>query len=250
MLFLISLIGCTPNSMQNNAAENNTTENNTTENNTTEAINGLYNDDKSELFCIIYGTIITVSKKTDASAISASSILSYVFEFTLDNGTYNGANEEKTISFKLNGDRLDLNLDDKTYSLLLDRSFLFDEKFVELNKPNNINAEGSQIFWYWISEEFNDPYESGIMSACIEITSAENELIKREHINYIPRPASMFSYDLKNMKLAPGEYNLLVKYVGGMHVKDDYIYLSLDSETATFSLTVTEDNEYIILLGG
>lgn len=235
MLFLVSLIGCTPNNMPNN---------------TTEAINGLYNDDKGELFCIIYGTTITVSKKTNASAISASSTLSYVFEFTLDNGTYNGANEEKTISFKLNGDRLDLNLDDKTYSLLLDRSILFDKKSVELNKPNNINAEGSQIFWYWISEEFNDPYESGIMSACIEITSAENELIKREQLNYIPRPASMYLYDLKNTKLAPGEYKLSVNYVGGLYVNNDSISQSIDSESVAFSLTVTENNEYIILLGG
>lgn len=234
MLFLICFIGCTVVATPD----------------TTEAINGLYSNDKDELFCIVYDTTITVSRKTNASAISASSIVSYVFEFTLDNGSYNGSNEEKTISFKLNGDKLNLKLDGKTYSLLLDRSILFDDKIVEVNKPNNIKAEASQIFWHWSMNEFNNPYENGILSACLEITSTENELIKREHINYIPEPASMFSYDLKNMKLTPGEYNLSVKYVGGMYVKNGAIHQSSDSGLVTFSLTVTENNEYIILLGG
>lgn len=246
-LFLVLLIGCTPGGTPDNTPDN-TLDN--MPNNTTEAINGLYNDDKDELFCIIHGTTITVSKKTKASAISASSILSNAFEFTLDDGTYNGSNEGKTISFRLNGDRLYLNLDDKTYSLLLDRSVLFDEKFVELNKPKNINAEASQIFWYWISEESDNLYGSGIMSACIRITSAENELVKCEYLNYIPEPASMFSYDLRNAKLAPGEYKLSVEYVGGIYVNNGFIYQSLDSEPEMFSLTVTDNNEYLVLLGG
>lgn len=235
MLFLVSLIGCAPDDMPNN---------------TTEAINGLYSDNKGEFFCIIYGTKITVSERTGAGAVSAASVVSDVFEFTLDNGTYHGSNEEKTISFKLNGDRLYLNSDDKTYSLLLDRRILFDEESVGLNEPNNINAEASQIFWYWRSEEYNDPYESGIMNACIKITSAENELSKCEHIHYIPAPASMFLYNVKNAELAPGEYRLSVQYVGGLYVNHDTICQSSDSESVTFSLTVTENNDYIILLGG
>lgn len=232
LLFLACFMGCTPYIMPND---------------TTEAINGLYINDKGELFCIIHGTTITVSRKTKASAANASAILSDVFEFALDNGTYYGSNAEKTISFKLNGDKLNLKSEGKTYSLLLDRSILFDDKIVEVNKPNNISIQTSQISWYWKSEEFNNPYESGILNACIEITSTKNELIKCEHIDYNPEPAAMFSYDLKNMKLAPGEYNLSVKYVGGMHFKNDSIYQSLDSETVTFALTVTEDNEYVIL---
>lgn len=214
---------------------------------TTEAVNGLYSNIKGELFCIVYEDTITVSGKTDANAATASSIESQVFKFVLENGSYKGENDGNTISFKLNGDWLNLKLDGKTYSLSLERGISFSDKIVEVNKPSNINVEALQIFWYWSMEEFNNPYASGIMSACLEITSTENELIKREYINYIPEPASMFSYDLKNMKLTPGEYNLSVKYVGGFYVINDAIYQSSDSDVVIFSLTVTENSEYIVL---
>ena len=93
--------------------------------------------------------------------------------------------------------------------------------------------------------EFDNPYEAGILSACVEITSTENELINRELINYIPEPASMFHYDLKNMKLTPGEYKLSVKYIGGFYVMNNAIYQSLDSDAVIFSVIVTEDNNYV-----
>ena len=104
LLFLACFMGCTPYIMPND---------------TTEAINGLYINDKGELFCIIHGTTITVSRKTKASAANASAILSDVFEFALDNGTYYGANAEKTISFKLNGDKLNLKLEIRISSALM-----------------------------------------------------------------------------------------------------------------------------------
>ena len=213
---------------------------------TTEAVDGLYRDTENAIFCIICGDTITVSKKTDANAISASSIISYVFNFTLNNGSYIGENKVNTISFKLNDDKLDLILDGKAYYLSLDENASFNEDVVKISKPSNVNVDASQIFWYWHTEKFDNPYENGILSACLTITSKGNELIKDEHINYIPEPASMFSYDLKNMKLAPGEYTLSIKYTGGSYVKNGAVYQSFDSDAVIFSVTVTEDNNYII----
>ena len=92
----------------------------------------------------------------------------------------------------------------------------------------------------------DDPYETGILSAYLEIASKESDLIQCKYVNYIPEPASMFSYDLKNMKLAPGEYKLSIKYIGGWYVRNNAICQSLDSEAVNFSVTVTEDNNYII----
>ena len=213
------------------------------EESTTEAKNGLYRDTENTIFCVIYNDTITVSKKTGASAVSASSIVSQTYTFILENGYYNGENE---ISFKLNGDNLNLKLDGKTYSLSLDRGASFNDKIVKISKPSNVDAEASQVYWYWHINEFDNPYETGILSACLEIISTENELINRELINYIPKPASMFHYDLKNMKLAPGEYKLSVKYIGGLYVMNNTIYQSLDSDAVIFLVTVTEDNNYII----
>jgi len=215
------------------------------EEDTTEAKNGLYSNAKGDLFCIVYDDTITVSRKNDANAVTASSIESQVFKFILENGYYKGENEGNTISFKLNGDLLNLKLDGKAYYLSLDENVSFNDEIVVISKPSNVNIDASQVFWYWRTEENNKPYENGILSACLKITSKENELIKEEHINYIPEPAAMFSYDLKNMKLAPGEYILLVKYTGGFHVKNGAVYQSVDSDALIFSVTVTEDNNYI-----
>ena len=100
LLFLACFMGCTPYIMLND---------------TTEVINGLYTNDKGELFCIIHGTTITVSRKTKSSAVNASTILSDVFEFALDNGTDYGENAGKTISFKLNGDKLNFKMISQTF---------------------------------------------------------------------------------------------------------------------------------------
>ena len=215
------------------------------EHDTTEAKNGLYSNTKGDLFCIVHDDTITVCRKNDANAVTASSIVSQTYTFILENDYYKGENEENIISFKFNGDDLNLKLDDKTYSLSLDRGVSFNDKIVEISKPDNFDVEVSQIFWYWHMNEFDNPYEAGILSACLEITSTENELINRELINYIPEPASMFHYDLKNMKLTPGEYKLSVKYIGGFYVMNNAIYQSLDSDEVIFSVIVTEDNNYV-----
>ena len=213
---------------------------------TTEAVDGLYRDTENAIFCIICGDTITVSKKNNADAITASSIVSYVFNFNLDSGSYIGENKVNTVSFKLNDDKLDLILDGKAYYLFLDENASFNEETVEISKPVNVNVDASQIFWNWHMAEFDDPYVNGILSAYLTITSKGNELIKDKHINFIPEPASMFSYDLKNMKLAPGEYFLSIQYTGGSYLKNGTIYQSFDSDAVIFSVTVTEDNNYII----
>ena len=216
------------------------------EHDTTEAKNGLYSNTKGDLFCIVHDDTITVSEKNNANAVTASSIVSQTYTFILENGYYNGENEENKISFKFNGDNLNLKLDGKTYSLSLDKGVSFNDKIVKISKPDGVDIEASQIFWYWHMNEFDNPYETGILNACLEITSPESELINRKLINYIPKPASMFQYDLKNIGLIPGEYKLSLKYIGGFYVMNNVIYQSLDSDAVIFSIIVTEDNNYII----
>ena len=216
------------------------------EHDTSEAKNGLYSNTKGDLFCIVHDDTIIVSRKNDTNAITASSIVSQTYTFILEDGYYNGENEENKISFKFNGDNLNLKLDGKTYSLSLDRGVSFNDKIVKISKPDDVDIEASQIFWYWHMNEFDNPYETGILNACLEITSPESELINRKLINYIPKPASMFQYDLKNIGLMPGEYKLSLKYIGGFYVMNNVIYQSLDSDAVIFSIIVTEDNNYII----
>ena len=97
------------------------------EHDTTEAKNGLYSNTKGDLFCIVHDDTITVCRKNDANAVTASSIVSQTYTFILENNYYKGENEENIISFKFNGDDLNLKLDDKTYSLSLDRGVSFND---------------------------------------------------------------------------------------------------------------------------
>ncbi len=225
MLFLIILTGCVSGD-------------------STEVKNGFYSNVKGDVFCIINNGRITLSQRTDANSVTASAVVSYTFDFTLNDGLYSGENAGNKISFRASGDRLNLKLNGKTYYLSLDSSVTVKNEAIKLNKPSNINFDLSQISWR--TDDLSNPYESGILNACLEIIRLESDKVKTEYVDYIPEPASMFLFDLKNMELEAGDYILSIRYIGGFYFKNGAVYNSADSEAVVFYLTVTEDDGYIV----
>lgn len=229
LLVLLCLLGCTPANTPQNGNEK---------------LDGLYNNSEDNIYCIISGNTITVSKRKEANSVSASQVLSYVFDFTKSDDTYVGSNENNSVSFKIDGTKLDLTFINRVYHLSLDKNFKFSNKTAKLNKPKGVDVGESAVSWYYFIDGIDNPYESGILYACFEFTSKANELVKRKYINHIPEPAMIYTCLFKDMDLLPGEYNLSIRYIGGFYVNGNSIEHSLDSDPVTFSLTVSEDNKY------
>lgn len=208
---------------------------------------GVYSNDDLDLYCIIKNQSITISKITKANAFSDKSIISDTYIFQLENGSYRCENVRNKISFKLFENKLLLYINEKKFKLSKNKDIQeFDNQSNQLEKPDNIIIDSTQIYWY---KNILDPYYEGILNVCIELkeNGTENYNIIK-FLDFIPAPTCMYYLDLKNLQLNQGRYMLRISYSGGYYLKDNKIFTSLDSEPIYLSIEIDNENVYSILM--
>lgn len=208
---------------------------------------GIYSSDDLDLYCIIKNQSITISKITKADSFSNKSIISDTYVFELKSGSYICENIRNKISFKLFGNKLLLNINKKQFKLSKNKDIKeFDNNFNQLEKPDNIIIDSTQIYWY---KNILDPYYEGILNVCIELkeNGTENYNIIK-FLDFIPAPTCMYYLDLKNLQLNQGRYMLKISYSGGYYLKDNKIFTSLDSRPIYLSIEIDNENVYSILM--
>jgi len=221
------------------------------------AQNGAYFATGNEEYAVVVDNLITISKNIPASSAGAATIVSDVFEFSLDGDSYVGENARKTISFKFSDNKLTAKIalhgmGAKKVTFKKNITIELSEEVPTQLDASNISTDGSGISWSFTelkngNEISYDPYRIGVLGGVVEIKRTDSDVFDAIAIrDFIPAPAWFFYVHFPDLKLIQGTSIIRVSHIGGPYLQNEKIHLSINSEPVYFRVTLEVYGNFIV----
>ncbi len=209
-------------------------------------------------YAIVKGNSITISNTIAPSQINAVNIVSDTFDFALVDGSYIGKNVRKSISFKVLGDELRIQVAwhganaIKTIFKKNDAIAVSSENPIQLNAPQDISINSTRLRLR--PEDFLGKPEAasillngmGILGVGVEIKQSGKDDFEVMVIrDFYSEPDCFFDVYFPDLSLTQGLNIVRVRYLGGLFLQNDEIKVSENSVPIYFSITVDAEGKFI-----